>query len=173
MRTIIILFFLTIVLLSCSNQEDQIRQRIEVTYDDLLLHFDFRKISNSNFSQDLAKNIVQFNELEHQYQQKELKKGNEEIVTLINGDIMTSNFKGATSYSINSISLQDTFASAILNFENNTTSYNYHWSDTVQLIYERNDWRINDVKYYNHTNDNPGMKHLLLFIIQSESSTQL
>ena len=70
---------------------------------------------------------------------------------LIEGDLFTSNFEGATAYHVGPCTTQADTAHCPVNFGYRSNSKEdakpVHWSDTVYVVHTPNGWRVDDIGY--------------------------
>lgn len=156
-------FFLiiSIVLLSCTKEEDSIKEVVGNTYNQLLKDIDFRLIDSTNLSNELNRIIKINNEIELADMKKLEAIHSTDKPIMIEGDIFSSNYEGITSYEIKSITIEGQRARSVMYFEYKYTKPVYHWTDTLLLIKESNKWKIDDMIYFNHDTATLSMKNIL------------
>lgn len=96
-------------------------------------------------SKALDQNLKQARQAEQQYQ----KANRGAVPPLIEGDLFTSLFEGATAFRLISCEVQKDVASCDIEFTsiNPTDRSPFKWKDKVHLVLESRRWLIDDVEY--------------------------
>jgi hypothetical protein len=70
---------------------------------------------------------------------------------LVEGDLFTSNFEGATAYHVGACSVSGQTARCSVNFGYRSNSKEdakpVNWTDTIYLVREADSWRVDDISY--------------------------
>jgi len=79
-------------------------------------------------------------------------KANKDSPPLLEGDIFTSNFEGATSFAPGMCKASGRTGRCTVNLvyddvRDNPKDKPVHWSDTVDLVETANGWRVDDIEY--------------------------
>ncbi len=160
---------LCITFISCQNDEKLIRNVVDKTYTQLITNIDFRQIDSSYLSSELNLLIKRNNEIELAELKKMKQLQSTDKPPMIEGDLFSSNYEGATSFESTSIVIHENkTAEVVMEFEYKNTNPVYHWSDTIQIINENNSWKIDDVYYFNHDTSTLSMKNTIKYIIEHE-----
>lgn len=107
----------------------------------------FRKIDRTNLSLDLINKIDLAIKKEDDNINKLKAQNSTDKPDIIEGDIFTSLYEGATSYLIESSIVENEKATVVMKFENNKWSDLLPWNDDIILIKENNSWKIDDIIY--------------------------
>ena len=131
---------------ACSNQNHtDARKTIDAFYNNYKPG-DFRVADTALLSKDLANKIRLANKKQKEEADKLKAIGSTDKPLMIEGDIYTSLYEGATKHEIISSKTENNTIKAEVKLVN-TFYNNKTWSDTVVLINEGSSWKIDDVIY--------------------------
>lgn len=138
------LLFILISLSACqsANQKD-IQKQLDVFFATTKMH---NEVDQNALSNELSSLLQQT--LEAEKNDAEATKNGPfptDKPLLIEGDIFSSLYEGRTGAKVQSISIDEQKAKAVLVLENKP--YNTQWTDTVLLVQENKVWKIDDVIY--------------------------
>jgi hypothetical protein len=106
----------------------------------------FGDVDQSMLSADLSNMVVRAREFEQRDAERvKASQYPSDKPHLIEGDIFTSLYEGQDGFQIKEIKVNDTNASALVEFSN--AAYSQKWDDQVELIYE-NGWKIDNIIFY-------------------------
>jgi hypothetical protein len=138
-------FFVFLLMLSAcqSANQEAIQKQLDGFFGKTMMH---NEVDQSALSTELSSLLQQTLEAEK----------NDAIATkngpfptdkplLIEGDIFSSLYEGRTNATVQSITIDEQKAKAVLALENKP--YNTQWTDTVLLVNENKVWKIDDVIY--------------------------
>jgi hypothetical protein len=145
-RNIASLFFLFLFFILGCNQADvnESRKTIDVFYGQYKPG-DYRVVDKSLLSKAFGEKI-NLASAKQAASAEELKAmGSTDKPLMIEGDIYTSLYEGATSHEIGQIDNVNGNMKAVVKFVNDP--YKHNWTDTVILIKEDGSWKIDNVLY--------------------------
>jgi hypothetical protein len=138
-------FFVFLLMLSAckSANQEAIQKQLDGFFGKTMMH---NEVDQSALSTELSSLLQQALEAEKN-DAEATKKGPfpTDKPLLIEGDIFSSLYEGRTSAKVQSITIDEQKAKAVLALENKP--YNTQWTDTVLLVNENKVWKIDDVVY--------------------------
>jgi hypothetical protein len=130
----------------CSNQNHSAAiKTIDAFYD----HYkpgDYRVVDTSLLSKDLSTKIRLAKTKQKEEAEKLKAIGSTDKPPMIEGDIYTSLYEGATKHEIINSKSENNTIKAEVKFVNEFYK-NYTWSDTIVLINKDGNWEIDDILY--------------------------
>lgn len=142
-----------LALVGCNNFSGQERQQAEVIGAFYAIHLkanapglppaDELKQYQPLFSQPLYALLTQAEAAETRYH---AAAGNQ-APPLIEGDLFTSLYEGATSFSVKSCDTDDQRASCQVAFQYKKDGAEESWNDKLLLVREEQHWRIDDIEF--------------------------
>jgi hypothetical protein len=137
-----LIFLMMLSACQSANQKD-IQKQLDVFFGKTVMH---NEVDQNALSNELSSLLQQT--LEAEKNDAEATKNGPfptDKPLLIEGDIFSSLYEGRTSVKVQSISIEEQKAKAVLALENKP--YNTQWTDTVMLVNENKVWKIDDVVY--------------------------
>lgn len=165
----LILNSVCLLFIGCSENKN-ISDCVNGFYAKHLTKNDYRESDKSKLSSELIQ-LIEKAKVKEKEEAEKLKTANStDKPLLIEGDIFTSNYEGATACEISRINETGNNAIATMSFKNSQAQPALEWNDDIHLLKEGDTWKIDNIVYGKKSSGASDLKQVLNKFLTEKST---